>query len=105
MKKLVLASSNPGKLRELSEMLSPLGIGIVPQSDLGIADAEEPHGTFVENALAKARHAARRARLPALADDSGICALALDGEPGVHSARYASERPASDREEQDRRNN
>src|SRR3954466_8501637 len=105
MKRLVLASSNPGKLRELSEMLSPLGIEIVPQTQLGISDAEEPHGTFVENALAKARHAARRARLPALADDSGICVHALDGAPGVHSARYASERPAEDRDEQDRRNN
>src|SRR3954466_585814 len=105
MKRLVLASSNPGKLRELSEMLSPLGIEIVPQTQLGISDAEEPHRTFVENALAKARHAARRARLPALADDSGICASALSGEPGVHSARYASESPAAGREEQDRRNN
>jgi XTP/dITP diphosphohydrolase len=105
MKRLVLASSNPGKLREFSEMLSPLGIEIVPQSQLGIPDAEEPHGTFVENALAKARHAARRSRLPSFADDSGICVASLDGGPGVHSARYAAESPAAGRDEQDRRNN
>ncbi len=95
MKKLVLASSNPGKLREFEALLAPLGMEVVPQSSLGIADAEEPHGTFVENALAKARHASRRTRLPALADDSGICVGALDGEPGVHSARFAGE-PRSD---------
>ena len=95
MKRLVLASSNPGKLREFGEMLAPLGIEIVPQQGLGIGDAEEPHRTFVENALAKARHAARRARLPALADDSGICVDALGGAPGVRSARFAGE-PSSD---------
>ena len=95
MKKLVLASSNPGKLREFEALLAPLGMEIVPQSSLGIADAEEPHGSFVENALAKARHASRRTRLPALADDSGICVGALGGEPGVHSARFAGE-PRSD---------
>ena len=95
MKKLVLASSNPGKFREFEALLAPLGMEIVPQSSLGVADAEEPHGTFVENALAKARHASRRTRLPALADDSGICVGALDGEPGVHSARFAGE-PRSD---------
>ncbi len=106
MRKLVLASSNPGKIREFREMLSPLGIEIESQSDLGIEDVKEPHGTFVENALAKARHAARRSRLPALADDSGICVTALGGEPGVHSARYAANgTPAADRAEQDRRNN
>ena len=104
--KLVLASSNPGKLREISAVLSPLGIEVVPQSLLGIADAEEPFRTFVENALAKARHAARLANLPALADDSGICAHALGGEPGVHSARYAAtEGVMLARDEQDRRNN
>ena len=91
----MLASSNPGKLREFEALLAPLGMEVVPQSSLGIADAEEPHGTFVENALAKARHASRRTRLPALADDSGICVGALDGEPGVHSARFAGE-PRSD---------
>ena len=95
MKRLVLASSNPGKLREFEALLAPLGTEIVSQSSLGIADAEEPHGTFVENALAKARHASRRTQLPALADDSGICVGALDGEPGVHSARFAGE-PRSD---------
>jgi len=95
MKQLVLASSNPGKLREFGELLAPLGIEVVPQGALGVPDAEEPHATFVENALAKARNAARHARLPALADDSGICVAALDGEPGVHSARFAGE-PKSD---------
>jgi XTP/dITP diphosphohydrolase len=107
MKQLVVASSNPGKLRELSELLAPLGIEIIPQTTLGIADAEEPHATFVENALAKARHASRQAKLPALADDSGICAVALRGEPGVHSARFSGGPPARDlgRQEQDERNN
>ena len=95
MKKLVLASSNPGKLREFEALLAPLGMEVVPQASLGVTDADEPHGTFVENALAKARHASRSTRLPALADDSGICARALDGEPGVHSARFAGE-PRSD---------
>jgi XTP/dITP diphosphohydrolase len=91
VKKLVLASSNPGKLREIAVLLAPLGVDVVPQSELGIAGAEEPHASFVENALAKARHASRRSRLPALADDSGICVRALGGEPGVHSARFALE--------------
>jgi len=95
VKKLVLASSNPGKLREFWALLAPLGMEIVEQGSLGVADAEEPHGTFVENALAKARHASRRTKLPALADDSGICVGALGGEPGVHSARFAGE-PKSD---------
>jgi len=108
VKKLVLASSNPGKLRELETLLAPLGMEIVPQSGLGVADAEEPHGSFVENALAKARHASRRSRLPALADDSGICVGALGGEPGVHSARFAGDPPpgsVTGREAQDARNN
>jgi len=91
----VLASSNPGKLREFEALLAPLGMEIVPQSSLRVAEADEPHGTFVENALAKARHASRRTKLPALADDSGICVGALGGEPGVHSARFAGE-PRSD---------
>jgi len=103
MKKLVLASSNLGKLREFREMLAPLGIEVVPQAELGITDAAEPHETFVENALAKARHASRAAGLPAFADDSGICIAALNGAPGVVSARYAA--AAGGREEQDRRNN
>jgi XTP/dITP diphosphohydrolase len=89
--RLVLASSNAGKLRELSAMLEPLGIEVVPQASLGVTDAEEPHATFVENALAKARHAARATGLAALADDSGLCVRALAGRPGVLSARYAGE--------------
>jgi len=105
MKKLVLASSNPGKLREIEALLAPLGIEVIAQSALGVADAEEPHSSFVENALAKARHASRAARLPALADDSGLCVAVLGGEPGVHSARFASESPAADRAAQDARNN
>lgn len=104
MKKLVLASSNPGKLREFQQMLAPLGFEVVPQSELGIADADEPHETFVENALAKARHASRASGLPAFADDSGICVDALRGAPGVLSARYAFG-AAADREGRDRLNN
>jgi XTP/dITP diphosphohydrolase len=95
VKSLVLASGNPGKLREFGELLAPLGFEVVPQGRLGVPEADEPHATFVENALAKARHAARHAQLPALADDSGICVAALNGEPGVHSARFAGE-PKSD---------
>lgn len=93
--KLVLASNNAKKLGELSAMLEPLGFELVPQGALGVPEAEEPHCTFVENALAKARHAAKLTGLPALADDSGLCVSALGGEPGVHSARYAGE-PKSD---------
>jgi XTP/dITP diphosphohydrolase len=104
--KLVLASSNPGKLREIESLLAPLGIEVVAQSRLGIPDAEEPHATFVENAIAKARHASRNAGLPALADDSGICARALDGEPGVRSARFAAaDGGSAGREDMDARNN
>jgi len=95
MKKLVLASNNAGKLREFQELLAPLGWEVIPQSALGVSEAEEPHDTFVENALAKARHAAVQTGLPALADDSGICLAALNGAPGVHSARFAGE-PKSD---------
>jgi len=93
--RLVLASSNPGKLREFARLLAPLDIDVVAQRELGIAEADEPHPTFIENALAKARHASALAKLPALADDSGICVDALDGAPGVQSARYAGE-PKSD---------
>ena len=93
--RLVLASNNAGKLREFRALLAPLGVEVVTQGELGIAEAEEPHVTFVENALAKARHASRLAGLPALADDSGICVHALGGAPGVLSARYAGE-PKSD---------
>ena len=87
--RLVLASGNPGKLREFRQLCEPLGISIIAQSELGITEAEEPHHTFVENALAKARHASRASGLPAFADDSGICVTALGGAPGVHSARFA----------------
>lgn len=87
--RILLASNNPGKLREFSALLAPLGFEIVPQGALNIPAAEEPFSTFVENALAKARHAARASGLPALADDSGLCVEALHGAPGVHSARYA----------------
>ena len=93
--RFVIASSNPGKLREISQILAPLGIEGVPQSAFGVPEADEPHGSFIENALAKARHAAGISGLPALADDSGICVDALGGAPGVHSARYAGE-PRSD---------
>jgi len=93
--KLVLASGNAGKIREIAHLMTPLGIEVVPQSALGIEEAEEPHDTFVENAIAKARHAARLSGLPALADDSGICVDALGGAPGVQSARYAGE-PSDD---------
>ena len=105
MKKIVIASGNPGKLREFGQMLALLDIEVVPQAELGIAEAEEPHATFVENALAKARHASRLSGLPAFADDSGICVAALGGEPGVHSARFAADARVATREEQDRRNN
>jgi XTP/dITP diphosphohydrolase len=101
VKRLILASSNPGKIREFRELLAPLELEVVPQGELGVTEAEEPHATFVENALAKARHASRQGRLPALADDSGICVAALDGEPGVHSARFAGE-PRSDARNNDK---
>src|SRR4051812_1411526 len=95
LSRLVLASSNEGKLREFRTLLSPLRITLIAQSELGIGEAEEPHPTFVENALAKARHACAHSGLPALADDSGVCVDVLDGAPGVTSARYAGE-PRSD---------
>ena len=93
--RLVLASSNEGKLREFRRLLAPLAIDLIAQAELAIPDADEPHPTFVENALAKARHASAHADLPALADDSGLCVRALGGAPGVQSARYAGE-PKSD---------
>ncbi len=93
--KLVVASNNPGKLREFGQMLAPLGWETIPQKELDVPECEEPHVTFVENALAKARHAAACTGLPALADDSGLCVHALGGAPGVFSARYAGE-PKSD---------
>ena len=103
MKRIVLASGNPGKIREIGALLAPLAIEVVPQSALGISEAEEPHDTFLENALAKARHASRAAGLPALADDSGLSVDALGGAPGVHSAYYAGREGS--REERDARNN
>ena len=89
--KLILASSNHGKLEELRGLLSGNGIELIAQSDLGVDDADETGTTFVENALLKARHATRITGLPALADDSGICVDALNGAPGLYSARYAGE--------------
>lgn len=93
--KLVLASNNAGKLREFSALLAPLGCQVIPQGELNVPEAEEPFQTFIENALAKARHASRLTGLPALADDSGLCVDALGGAPGVLSARFAGE-PKSD---------
>lgn len=87
--KVVLASNNAGKLREFAALLDAAGIELIPQGALNVPEAEEPHPTFVENALTKARHAARLTGLPALADDSGLCVRALRGAPGVYSARYA----------------
>lgn len=92
---IVLASNNAGKLKEFAQLLEPLGFALKPQGDFNVPEAEEPHPTFVENALAKARHASRLTGLPALADDSGICTIALQGAPGVWSARFAGE-PKSD---------
>lgn len=101
--RLVLASNNAKKMKEMSALLTPLGIELVPQGALGVPEAEEPFDTFVENALAKARHAARLTGLPAIADDSGLCVAALGGAPGVQSARYAQLRAGG--EKSDARNN
>lgn len=90
-RRLILASANTAKLREISTMLDGSSWDVVPQSDLGVDSADEPHATFVENALAKARHAAARTGTPALADDSGLCVESLNGAPGVWSARFAGE--------------
>jgi XTP/dITP diphosphohydrolase len=95
VKSIVLASGNPGKKAEIEQLLAPLGMRVITQVELGITEAAEPHDSFLENALAKARHACFATRLPALADDSGLCVDALGGAPGVHSARYAGE-PKSD---------
>ena len=89
--KIVLASNNPGKLKELRAMLAPLGLELIAQGDLGIPEAAEPFHTFVENALAKARHAAQHSGLPALADDAGLCVDAFGGLPGVDTAYYATQ--------------
>jgi XTP/dITP diphosphohydrolase len=93
--RLILASNNGGKLKEFAQLLGPIGFELHPQGEFDVPEAEEPFGTFVENALQKARHAARLTGLPALADDSGVCVNALGGAPGVYSARYAGE-PKSD---------
>lgn len=95
MSKLVLASNNAKKAAELSSLLAPLGLEVISQAEFQVPEAGEPYATFVENAIAKARHASQHTGLPALADDSGLCVLALDGAPGVHSARFAGE-PKSD---------
>ena len=94
-RELIIASNNTGKIREFNEMFSPLGITVHSQKDYQISETEEPYPTFIENALAKARHVSKYTGLPALADDSGICVNALGGAPGVHSARYAGD-PKSD---------
>jgi XTP/dITP diphosphohydrolase len=100
LRKVVLASNNAGKLREFGQMLATVDIEVLPQAQFAIPEAEEPHVTFVENALAKARHAAQLTGLPALADDSGICVSALGGAPGVYSARFAGEPKSDDRNNQ-----
>lgn len=94
--RIVLASANAGKIKEFSALFATQNIAILPQSELGVTECPEPFHTFLENALAKARHASLLSHLPALADDSGICVPALSGLPGVHSARFAGEQPKSD---------
>lgn len=89
--RLVLASNNARKLVELQTLLAPAGVELVAQSAFGVTEADEPHITFIENALAKARHAAHHVQGPAISDDSGLCVEALGGEPGVASARYAGD--------------
>lgn len=100
MQKIVIASNNSGKLKEIQQLLVPLDIEVIPQSSLGVTEIEEPYGTFVENALAKACHASRATGLPALADDSGICVNILGGAPGVFSARYAGAPKSDERNNQ-----
>jgi XTP/dITP diphosphohydrolase len=103
--KLVIASGNKGKIREIAHVLAPLNIEIVSQSEFNVPECPEPYETFVENALAKARHASQHTGLPALADDSGLCVNALQGSPGVISARYAGPQPSGSLLTQDERNN
>lgn len=100
MKKIVIASNNTGKLREIARILEPMGFEAMPQGAFGVPECPEPHVTFVENCIAKARHAAAHTGLPALADDSGICVDALNGAPGVYSARYAGEPKSDERNNQ-----
>ena len=91
LRRIVLASNNVGKLAELQALFAPLGVQLVRQAELGIGEAEEPYHTFVENALAKARHASRHSGLPAVADDAGLCVDAFGGQPGVQTAYYATQ--------------
>jgi|SRR5690606_16655226 XTP/dITP diphosphohydrolase len=97
LSKLVIATGNAGKLREIRRLLEPKAIEVLSQADFNVPDADEPYLTFIENALAKARHACFHSGLPALADDSGICVDALQGAPGVHSARFGGEPRSDDR--------
>jgi XTP/dITP diphosphohydrolase len=99
-KQLVIASGNAGKLREIAHLLAPLSLDIIPQVKLNVPECEEPYCTFIENALAKARHASQHTGLPALADDSGLCVDSLQGAPGVISARYAGEPKSDERNNQ-----
>lgn len=103
--KLVIATGNKGKLREIQHILAPLQIDVIPQSEFNVPECPEPHCTFIENALAKARHASKHTGLPALADDSGLCVDALNGAPGVLSARYAGKNQPNSLLTQDERNN
>ena len=103
--KLVIATGNKGKLREIQHILAPLQIDVIPQSEFNVPECPEPHCTFIENALAKARHASKHTGLPALADDSGLCVDALNGAPGVLSARYAGKNLPNSLLTQDERNN
>ncbi len=103
--RLVIASGNAGKIREIQHILAPFDLEILPQSQFNVPECEEPFCTFVENALAKARHASRHSGLPAMADDSGLCVNALQGAPGVLSARYAGKNPPNSLLTQDERNN
>jgi len=103
VKSIVLASGNPGKKAEIEQLLAPFGTRVITQVELGITEAEEPHDSFLENALAKAHHVCFASRLPVLADDSGLCVHALGGAPGVHSAYYAGRE--GNRPERDARNN
>ncbi len=103
MKRVVIASANPGKIGELTSLLEPMGIDPLPQSMFNVEEAREPFATFVENALAKARNASAKAGLPAIADDSGLCVATLEGRPGVDSAHFAGREGT--RAERDRRNN
>ncbi len=100
MKKVVIASNNAGKLREIARILEPMDFEAMPQGAFGVPECPEPHVTFVENCIAKARHASAHTGLPALADDSGICVDALNGAPGVYSARYAGEPKSDERNNQ-----